>query len=174
MEELAAAFAEEKIATLRWELPYMAAGKKRVDNLEISTAAVRATWLESAREVRGLARFAGGKSFGGRMTSNAHALGALPDLRGIVFFGFPLHPAGKPGIERAAHLSEAAGPMLFLTGARDELADLSLLRPVVKKLGERATLRVVEGADHGFTRPRGAIAELAAATAEWMKRVVDS
>ena len=175
MQDIADALAANDIATLRWEFPYMAAGKARPDRPEVAEAAVRAAWTEAAGLVPELPRFAGGKSFGGRMTSRAHAAEPLPDCRGIVFFGFPLHPPDRPSTERADHLAQAAGPLLFLQGTRDELAPLPRLRPVVKRLGERSTLHVVDGADHGFDvlvrsgRSRDAvIAELAATAASWM------
>src|SRR5438132_5934777 len=139
MAELAEALAATGIATLRWEFPYMVAGKKRVDPPEVAEAAVRAVWNASAHMTK-LPRFAGGKSFGGRMTSRAHAAEPLAGVAGLVFVGFPLHPAGRPGIERAEHLARAAGPMLFVQGTRDDLAELPLLRPVVAALGARATL----------------------------------
>jgi len=123
-----------------------------------------------------LSLFAGGKSFGGRMTSTAAAEGELPGVRGIVFFGFPLHPPGQPGTKRAEHLARVTVPMLFLQGTRDELADLKLLRPICKGLEERATLHVVEGADHSFKllKKSGktdaqAKRELAETVAEWMR-----
>jgi uncharacterized protein len=179
MTDLAAALAEQRIATLRYEFPYMAAGKKRVDAAPIAEATVREVWQASAKLARGLPRIAGGKSFGGRMTSRAHAAEPLADLCGIAFVGFPLHPAGKPGPEmeraefisarakeRAEHLAQAAGPLLFVSGTRDELAELSLLRPVVAALGTRATLHLIEGADHGFSRKL--VPELARVIAEWV------
>jgi len=150
METIAGALAARRVATLRWEFPYMAAGKPRPDPPAIAEAAVRAVWLAAAKLAPDLPRFAGGKSFGGRMTSRAHAAAPLAELRGIAFLGFPLHPPEKPGTERADHLAQAAGPLLFLTGTRDELAPLPRLRPVVRKLGARAVLHVVKGADHGF------------------------
>ncbi len=175
MQDLADALERHDIATLRWEFAYMAAGKSRPDPAPVAEAAVRAAWTEAARLVPDLPRFAGGKSFGGRMTSRAHAAERLPKCRGLVFFGFPLHPPHKLGTERADHLAEAAGDLLFLQGTRDELAPLPRLRPVVKKLGTRATLHVVDGADHGFDvlvrsgRSRSeVIEELAATTAAWM------
>lgn len=175
MVAIAEALAAGGVATVRWEFPYMAAGKARPDSPAVAEAAVRAVWAASARIARGLPRFAGGKSFGGRMTSRAHAAAPLEGLRGIAFLGFPLHPPAKPGIERAAHLAAAAGPLLFVQGTRDELAPLPRLRPVVKKLGARAVLHVVKGADHGFdvlvrsgrTRPE-VMAELAQTLRAWM------
>ena len=150
MTTIAAALAARGIATLRWEFPYMAAGKPRPDRAEVAEAAVREVWTEARARFADLALFAGGKSFGGRMTSRAHAAAPLPGLRGLVFLGFPLHPPDKPGIERAEHLASAQGPLLFVQGDRDELAGLGRLRPVVAGLGERATLHVVPHADHGF------------------------
>jgi predicted alpha/beta-hydrolase family hydrolase len=149
----------------------MAAGKKRVDNAPAAEQAVRDVWNASAKQCRDLPRFAGGKSFGGRMTSRAHAAAPLADLRGIAFLGFPLHPAGAPASERAEHLPQARGPLLFVQGTRDDLADLSLLRPIVKSLGKRATLHVIEGADHGFADKL--IPELARVIAVWMETVLD-
>jgi hypothetical protein len=175
MQTIALALAARRVATLRWEFPYMAAGKARPDSPAIAEAAVRAVWLAAAKLVPDLPRFAGGKSFGGRMTSRAHAAAALPALRGIAFLGFPLHPPEKPGTERADHLAQAPGPLLFLTGTRDELAPLRRLRPVVKKLGARAVLHVVKGADHGFEvlvrsgrTPAEVIDELADTIVAWM------
>jgi hypothetical protein len=169
MVDLAAALAEQRIATLRYEFPYMAAGKKRVDTAPVAEATVREVWQASAKLARGLPRIAGGKSFGGRMTSRAHAAEPLADLCGIAFVGFPLHPAGKPGVERAEHLAQAAGPLLFVSGTRDELAELALLRPVVAALGARATLHLIEGADHGFS-PK-LVPELARVIAAWVSSV---
>jgi predicted alpha/beta-hydrolase family hydrolase len=128
----------------------MERGSKRVDAPPVAHAAVRAAVAEARRRLPGLPLFAGGRSFGGRMTSQAQALAPLDGVSGLAFVGFPLHPAGKPGIERASHLAQVKIPMLFLQGTRDELAELPLLRPVVKSLGPRATLHVVDGADHSF------------------------
>ena len=163
MEDLAQALAAGKIATARWEFPYMAAGKGRVDKPEVAERAVREAVLAAAKRTK-LPVFAGGKSFGGRMTSRAHA-GALLPVNGLVFVGFPLHPAKQPASERAAHLSKAMGPMLFVQGTRDDLADLTLLRPIVKKIA--GDLHVIEGADHGFTRS-GNIAEVASTVGSWI------
>jgi predicted alpha/beta-hydrolase family hydrolase len=179
LAELAAQLATRDVATLRWEFPYMAAGKPRPDRAEVAEASVREVWTAArARFGDELPMFAGGRSFGGRMTSRAHAATALPGLRGIAFVGFPLHPPDKPGIVRAEHLAQAAGPLLFVQGTRDDLADLTLLRPVVRGLGRRAKLHVIEGADHGFgvlvrsgRTAADVMAELATTIAEWMARV---
>jgi hypothetical protein len=151
---------------VRWEFRYMTEGKRHPPRAEAAELEVRAAWAAATARAK-LPCFAGGKSFGGRMTSRAHAAAALPGLRGLVLAGFPLHPPGKPAIARAEHLAGAAGPILFVQGTRDELADLALLRPVVAALGTRATLHVIEGADHGFTRA-GQVDAVAAAFAEWI------
>jgi predicted alpha/beta-hydrolase family hydrolase len=179
MAEIAGALAGAGVATLRWELPYMAAGRSRPDPPAVAHAAVRAVWSAARDRFGELPMFAGGKSFGGRMTSGAHAEAPLPGLAGIAFLGFPLHPPGRPGIERAEHLARTApAPLLFVQGTRDELAGLRLLRPVVTRLGRRARLHVVEHADHGFDvlvrsgrRKADVIAELAGAVAAWMARI---
>jgi hypothetical protein len=150
MEANARALAERGIATLRYQFPYMEKGSKRVDPPKVAHAAVRAAVAEAGRQVPDLPLFAGGRSFGGRMTSQAQALDPQPGVRGLAFLGFPLHPAGKPGIERAEHLAEVQVPMLFVSGDRDALAEMDLLRPVVAGLGDEATLHVVAGADHSF------------------------
>jgi predicted alpha/beta-hydrolase family hydrolase len=150
MEAIATGLAERRIATLRFQFPFMEQGSKRPDPPAVAQAAVRAAVEEAAGKLPGLPLFAGGKSFGGRMTSQAQAAKPLAGVRGLVFVGFPLHPAGKPGTERAKHLAQVELPMLFLQGTRDELADLELVRSVVTPLGERATLHVVDGADHSF------------------------
>jgi len=147
LEALADALAARGVATLRYEFPYMEQGKRRIDPPPVLHARVREAAQAAALE--GLPLFAGGKSMGGRMTSQAQALEALAGVRGLAFVGFPLHPAGQPGTERAAHLSDVRLPMLFLQGTRDELADLALLRPIVEALPQ-ATLHVVEDADHSF------------------------
>ncbi|HEV7915140.1 MAG TPA: alpha/beta family hydrolase [Albitalea sp.] len=153
MTAIADGLAERRIATLRYQFPYMERASKRPDTPAVAHAAVRAAIAEAARQLGPLPLFAGGKSFGGRMTSQAQALSPLPGVRGLVFVGFPLHPAGKPADERARHLADVQLPMLFLQGTRDELADLSLLQPVVTQLGDRATLTLFDDADHSFHVP---------------------
>jgi predicted alpha/beta-hydrolase family hydrolase len=153
MEKVAAGLGERGIATLRYQFPYMEKASKRPDAPAVAHAAVRAAVAEAARCCPGLPLIAGGKSFGGRMTSQAQALLPLAGVHGLAFFGFPLHPAGKPSSERAKHLADIRIPMLFLQGTRDNLAELSLLEPVVKTLGALATLHLVRDADHSFHVP---------------------
>ena len=153
MAAVAAGLATRGIATLRYQFSYMERGSKRPDTPAVAHAAVRAAVAEAAKRCPGLPLFAGGKSFGGRMTSQAQAAEPLPGVRGLVFFGFPLHPAGKPAIERAAHFVKVECPMLFLQGTRDELAEVELLTGVTKELGSRATLELVAEADHSFHVP---------------------
>jgi uncharacterized protein len=141
------------VATLRYQFPYMEKGGKRVDPPPVAHAAVRAAVAEANRRAGALPLFAGGKSFGGRMTSQAQAKSPLPSVRGLVFFAFPLHPAGKPSEDRAQHLAEVAVPMLFLQGTNDALADLALLRHTVAGLADHATLELIEDADHSFHVP---------------------
>jgi predicted alpha/beta-hydrolase family hydrolase len=131
----------------------MERGSRRPDTPRVAHAAVRAACAEATQRWPDLPLFAGGKSFGGRMTSQAQADAPLPGVRGLAFLGFPLHPAGKPSDERAAHLSQVQVPMLFLQGTRDELATLELLQPMVERLGDRATLRWFADADHSFHVP---------------------
>lgn len=150
MADTARELAERGIATLRYQFPYMEQQSKRPDTPAVAQATVRAAVAEAARRAPALPLFAGGKSFGGRMTSQAQAAQPLPGVQGLVFFGFPLHPAGKPSDARAQHLAGVKVPMLFLQGTRDGLADLALLRPVVERLGTRAALEVFEDADHSF------------------------
>ncbi|WP_284619572.1 alpha/beta hydrolase family protein [Aquabacterium humicola] len=150
MAALAAALAERRIATLRYQFPYMERGSKRVDPPPVAQAAVRAAVAEAARRWPGLPLLAGGKSFGGRMSSQAQAAAPLAGVRGLVFVGFPLHPAGAPAKQRADHLANVQLPMLFLQGTRDELADAALLAEVVRSLGERASLQWFDDADHAF------------------------
>ena len=150
MANFAQGLAERGIATLRYEFAYMQRGSKRPDPPAVAHAAVRDAVAEAARQCADLPLFAGGKSFGGRMTSQAQALQPLPGVRGLVFVGFPLHPVGKPSLDRAAHLANVQCPMLFLQGTRDELAEAALIEGVVAGLGERATLAWVDDADHAF------------------------
>jgi predicted alpha/beta-hydrolase family hydrolase len=150
MAKVAAGLVEHDVATLRYEFPYMEKRSRRPDPPKVCHATVRAAVAEAARRAPGVPLFAGGKSFGGRMTSQAHALEALAGVRGLVFFGFPLHAAGKPSDERAKHLHDVHIPMLFLQGTRDALADLTLMRPLVTRLGSVATLKEFDDADHSF------------------------
>ncbi len=150
MEQIARALAERDVATFRYQFPYMGKGKRRPDPAHMAEGTVRAA-VRSAREAcPDLPILAGGKSFGGRMTSQAQANEALPGVVGLVFLGFPLHAPGRMGDQRAAHLVNVHVPMLFLQGTRDSLADLDLMRRVTRRLGEPATLHVVEGGDHSF------------------------
>ena len=142
--------AERGIAVLRYQFPYMERGGKRVDPPPVAHAAVRAAVAEARRRAGQLPLFAGGRSFGGRMTSQAQAIKPLEGVRGLVFFAYPLHTAGKPSVDRAAHLASVAIPMLFLQGTKDALAELELLRSVTAGLGDRATLALFEDADHSF------------------------
>ena len=153
MVTVATELADRSIATLRFQFPYMERGTRRTDPPPICHATVRAAVAEVARLAPKLALIAGGRSFGGRMTSQAQAIEPLPGVKGLAFLGFPLHPAGKPSAERAEHLSEVKIPMLFLQGTRDELAQLELLQPLIERLGARATLKLLQDADHSFHVP---------------------
>jgi predicted alpha/beta-hydrolase family hydrolase len=153
MEQAATGLAERGVATLRYQFPYMEKRSKRPDPPAIAHTAVRAAVKEAARHCPGLPLIAGGKSFGARMTSQAQAKEPLEGVRGLAFFGFPLHPAGKPSTDRADHLREVHVPMLFLQGTNDKLAELNLLKPVVEQLKSLATLHLVEAADHSFHVP---------------------
>jgi uncharacterized protein len=170
MAAVADGLAERGIATLRYQFPYMERGSKRPDNPKVAQAAVRAAVAEAARHAPGLPLIAGGKSFGGRMTSQAQAAASLPGVRGLAFLGFPLHAPGKPSDERGKHLFDVQVPMLFLQGARDDLADLALLQPLVTKLGPRATLKLFPDADHSFHVP----ARTGRKDAEVMQEVLDA
>lgn len=174
MEAMSMELAARQVATLRYQFPYMEQRSKRPDSASVAQAAVRAAVGEAARRLPGLPLFAGGKSFGGRMTSQAQAAAPMARVRGLVFVGFPLHPSGKPGDERAAHLFDVHIPTLFLQGTRDEFAELSSLKPVVNKLGARATLTLFDDADHSFHVPARSgkkdaqvRAEMANALAAW-------
>jgi predicted alpha/beta-hydrolase family hydrolase len=174
MGAIAAALAARGVGTLRYQFPYLEAGGRRPDSPRVAHAAVRAAVAEARRLAPRLPLVAGGKSFGGRMTSQAEAIAPL-GVRGLAFLGFPLHPPGRPGTERADHLADVHVPMLFLQGTRDEFAGLDLLRPLVEKLGDRATLHLVEGGDHSFRVPAAAgrkpaeiMAELADTLAGWV------
>ena len=150
LESNAQGLAARGIATLRYQFLYMERGSKRPDPPRLAHAAVRAAAAKAVQLAPDLPLFAGGRSFGGRMTSQAQALDPLPHVRGLAFLGFPLHPAGKPGVDRADHLADISIPLLFVSGERDALAELDLLKPVVASLGERATLHLVAFADHSF------------------------
>jgi predicted alpha/beta-hydrolase family hydrolase len=178
MASFANDLAERDIATLRYQFPYMERGSKRPDSPRLAQATVRAAVAEASRLVPKLALFAGGKSFGGRMTSQAQAASPLPGVRGLVFVGFPLHPPGKAADERGAHLFDVKVPMLFLQGTRDEFAELNLLLNLVGKIGARASLKLFDDADHSFHVPAKTgkkdpqiRAEMADAMAEWMAKV---
>jgi uncharacterized protein len=150
MEAIAEGLAERGIATLRYQFPYMEQGRKRPDTPKLAQATVRSAAAEASRLLPGFALVAGGKSFGGRMTSQAQAISPLPGVRGLVFLGFPLHPAGRPSDERGDHLFEIKVPMLFLQGTRDSLADTELVEALVMRLGKQATLKLFQDADHSF------------------------
>lgn len=179
MSGIADELGRRRIASLRYQFPYMERGSKRPDPPRLATATVRAAVAEAFRRLPGLPLFAGGKSFGGRMTSQAQAAEPLPGARGLVFLGFPLHPAGKPSTDRAEHLFSVGVPMLFLQGTRDTLADVTLLQPLIARLGERATLTLFDGADHSFRAPArtarpaaSLLPEIAQATAAWIGRTL--
>jgi hypothetical protein len=179
MTAVASGLAERRIATLRYQFLYMERGSKRPDPPKLAHAAVRAATAEAALRLPKLPLIAGGKSFGGRMTSQAQAALPLPGVRGLAFFGFPLHPAGKPSAERAAHLADVQIPMLFLQGTRDPLAELVQLEPVCKSFGARATLKLFADADHSFHVPARTgrkdaqvLSELLDVFATWTKTLV--
>ncbi|HWN69956.1 MAG TPA: alpha/beta family hydrolase [Haliangium sp.] len=179
LDSMSARLAARGVATLRFQFPYMQAGSKRPDPPRVLLAAVRAALDAAGAAMPGVPLVAGGKSMGGRMTSQLMAADAHPAVRGLVFLGFPLHPAGKLGRARGDHLASVQAPMLFLQGTRDTLADLDLVRAVLAGLGERATLHVVEGGDHSFDvlkrsgRDREQVHdELADTIAAWLDRRV--
>lgn len=180
MEQLSEGLAERGIATFRYNFPYKEKpGGGPPNKPDVLTATVRAAVAAAAKEAGDLPLFAGGRSMGGRMSSNAASEEPLPNVKGIVFFAFPLHPPGKPATSRADHLFKVNVPMLFLQGPRDELATLELLEPITKKLGKQATLHVVDGADHSFKvlkrsgrTDSEALAEVMDAAAEWMGGII--
>ena len=179
LAQAADVFAGRGIATYRYEFPYMQAGKSRPDSPGVAEAAVRAAVLAATHRAPELPIYAGGKSFGGRMTSQAQARKPLPGVRGLVFLGFPLHPPGRPGTARAEHLTAVDVPMLFLQGTRDEFAQLDLLQEVLRPLGDRATLHLIEEGDHSFNVPKrtrktetDVMNELAETIQQWAARVV--
>jgi len=178
LEKLAGELAAVGVATFRYQFPYMEEQRHVPDRPPVATAAVAAAVRAAAEAAPGLTLLAGGKSFGGRMSSQAGSQGLLDGVRGLVFFGFPLHPPNKPGTKRAEHLSKVPMPMLFLQGTRDTLADLNLLRPICADLGSRATLHIIETADHSFhvlkssgLSDSDALRGLAQATASWAENL---
>jgi predicted alpha/beta-hydrolase family hydrolase len=181
METFAAGLGERGVASLRYQFPYMERASRRPDPPAIAHAAVRAAVAEAGRACPGLPLIAGGKSFGGRMTSQAQAIAPLAGVQGLAFVGFPLHPAGKPSSDRAKHLAEVKVPMLFLQGTRDTLAELTLLEPVVASLGALATLHLVREADHSFhvlarsgRNDREVMTEILDAFADWTGTIAAS
>jgi len=179
MASVAEGLAERRIATLRYQFPYMERGSKRPDAPKLAQASVRAAVAEASRLAPDLPLIAGGKSFGGRMTSQAQAAAPLRGVRGIAFLGFPLHPPGRPSDERGKHLFDVQVPLLFMQGTRDELADLPLLQPLVAQLGARATLHLFADADHSFHVPARTgrkdaqvMAEMLDVLAEWIDAVI--
>ena len=179
MESITTALAGRGVATLRYQFPYMEAGLKRPDSPAVAEATVGAAVRRAAELAPGLPVIAGGKSFGGRMTSGAAARGLLPGVTGLAFLGFPLHPPGRPGTQRAEHLDHVHIPMLFLQGTRDTFARLDLLEPVCRRLTPRATLHLVEGGDHSFAVPKNSgrsasevLDELADTLVRWARALV--
>jgi hypothetical protein len=178
MEAIAGALAARGVATLRYQFPYLELGSRRPDPPGVLEATVRAAVAKARELAPGLPLVAGGKSLGGRMTSNAMARRSIDGVRGLVFLGFPLHPPKQPDTARAEHLAQVQTPMLFLQGTRDTLADLDLITGVAERLGPRATLHVVEGADHSFSVLRRSgrtdaqvLDELADTITDWGKQV---
>ena len=177
MEKLAGELASVGIATLRYQFPYIEEHRRVPDAPALLEATVVAALRTAAEAAPGLPLLAGGKSMGGRLTSQAGARNLLDTVRGLVFFGFPLHPPNRPGTKRADHLSKVPMPMLFLQGTRDTLADLALLRPICTQLGSRATLHVIDNADHSFHVPKKSgrtdqdvLHELGETTASWAEQ----
>jgi predicted alpha/beta-hydrolase family hydrolase len=181
MQSMADELGARGIATLRYQFPYVERGSRRPDPPELCHATVRAAVLKAADLAPTLPCFAGGKSFGGRMTSQAQAASPLPGVRGLIFLGFPLHPAGRPSDARGHHLSEVRIPMMFLQGTRDDLADLSLLEPLIERLGSRATLRLFQDANHSYhARASAGVTDaeirsrLAQQLADWVRAVLET
>ncbi len=177
LEGVSQALAREYIATFRYAFPFTERGRRRPDPPPVLTACVRSAVQAASRLAPDLPLFAGGKSMGGRMTSLACSTETPPSLRGLIFFGFPLHPASNPSGERGAHLNEVELPMLFLQGSRDKLGMLEFLQPLCEKLGTRATLHVVKGGDHSFGVPKRSgrsfdevLEELARVTRQWLEQ----
>jgi uncharacterized protein len=176
LESMSAALAERGVATMRYQFPYMEAGRKRPDYPSVLQATVRSAVGKAAELAPELPLVAGGKSLGARMTSSAAASAPLTDVRGLVFLGFPLHPPGEPGTSRADHLERVDIPMLFLQGTRDAFARLDLITDVTEELEARATLHMVEGGDHSFgvlkrsgRTPSEVMGELASTTVDWAR-----
>jgi predicted alpha/beta-hydrolase family hydrolase len=179
LEAIAAELAERRIATLRFQFPFMERGSRRPDPAPVAQETVRAAVAFAARKLPALPLVAGGRSFGGRMASQAQATSGLAGVRGLAFLGFPLHPAKKPSVERAQHLADVSLPMLFVQGTHDALAELSLLRGVADELGPRASLHLIEGADHSFHVPARSgrtdadvRREMADVVSQWIDQVV--
>ncbi len=178
LAKLASELADAGVATLRYQFPYMEQKRRVPDAPTVATATVASAARAAAKAAPGLSLLAGGKSYGGRMSSQAASQGLLESVRGLVFFGFPLHPPNKPGTKRAEHLAKVPMPMLFLQGTRDTLADLKLLRPICADLGSRATLHIIETADHSFHVLKSSgksdadvLRELAQTTASWAENL---
>ena len=179
MEEAAQKLADRAVATFRYQFPYMEKGSKRPDNEAVLTASVRAAVATAEKYTDALPLFAGGKSMGGRMTSLAAAREPLEGVRGLIYFGFPLHAAGKPSINRGDHLFDIKLSMLFLQGSRDALADLKLLKPLCARLGKKVELFVIDGGDHSFHLLKSsgrsddqALDEAVAKTSSWISRLI--
>jgi uncharacterized protein len=178
MTAIANELAASQVASFRFQFPYMEQRRRAPDRPPVLTATVQAAVQTASKAAPDLPLFAGGKSLGGRMTSLAASEERLDNVQGLVFFGFPLHPPNQPGTKRAEHLAEVKLPMLFLQGTRDALADLKLLRPILAKLGNRATLHVIEGADHSFhvlkssgKTDKNVLKELAESASDWMEKL---
>jgi len=178
LEKLAGELADAGVATFRYQFPYMEQRRRAPDSPSVAAATAACAVRAAAQAGAGLPLLAGGKSFGGRMSSQAASQGLLEGVRGLVFFGFPLHPPNKPSTKRAEHLEKVRIPMLFLQGTRDTLADLNLLRPICSSLGSRTQLHVIETADHSFHVQKSSgrtdaevLHELAQTTASWAERI---